>query len=87
MWHESSRKGGEPFSLAGNKRTSLSLRWQPERPTALQVEWEKLEDVTFPKAAEVRRPISHSHKHTQEGGNDGLPVALVLVRRCVSMTA
>lgn len=60
MWHDSSRKGGEPFSLARNKCTSLSLGLQLERPPALQLEWEKWEDVTFPKAAEVRWPISHT---------------------------
>lgn len=80
-------RAGSHFHWQGTKRTSLSLGWQPERPPALQVQWEKREDVTFPKTAEVRRPISHSHTHTQEGGNDGLSVALVLVRRCVSVAA
>lgn len=61
MWHDLSRKGGEPFSLAGNKCASLSLGRQPERPSALQVELKKMRDVTFPKAAEVRWPISHPH--------------------------
>lgn len=60
MWHDSSRKGGDLLSLAGNKCTSLSLGLQPARPSALQVEWQKWEDVTFPKAAEVRWPISHN---------------------------
>lgn len=52
MWHDSSRKGGESFSLAGNKCTSLSRG--------------KWEDVTIPKAAEVRwavglaLPLTHS---------------------------
>lgn len=54
MWHDSSRKGGEQFSLAGNKCTSLSLGLQPAKPSALQMEWEKWEDVTFPEAAEVQ---------------------------------
>lgn len=96
MWHDSSRKGGEPFSLAGNRRTSLLSGLAAAQAAALEVEWEKREDATFPKAAEVRRPISHSHtharkhtrthRHRKEGGNDGLHVASVLVRRCVSMT-
>lgn len=39
MWHDLSRKGGEPFSLAGNKCASLSLGLQ--RPSAIQVELKK----------------------------------------------
>lgn len=57
MWHDSSRKGGEPFSLAGSKCTSLS---------ALQEELEKWKDVTFPNAAEVRWPISYTQIYSTE---------------------
>lgn len=48
-WQETN---AHPFLRACSRR---SLR-------ALRVEWEKWEDVTFPKAAEVRWPISH-HTH------------------------
>lgn len=84
MWHESSRKGGEPFSLAGNKCTSLSLGLQPERPSALQVELEKWEDVTFPKAAEIRRPISHTHVLFRQRMTDWLSVVWAVTERCIS---
>jgi len=40
MWHDSGRKGGEPFSLAGNKCTSLSLGPEPERPSLPRVKRE-----------------------------------------------
>lgn len=87
MWHESSRKGGEPFSLAGNKCTSLSLGLQPERPSALQVELEKWEDVTFPKAAEIRRPISHTHVLFRQRMNDWLSAVWAVIESCISATA
>lgn len=84
MWHDSSRKGGEPFSLAGNKCTSLSLGLQPEGTSLLWMQREKWGDVTFPERAEVRQPISLSHMVQKE--RDQLPVVLVLVKMCISTT-
>ena len=83
MWHDSSRKGGEPFSLAGNKCTSLSLGLQPERPSALQLEWEKLRGCNISKSSWGQMAyFSHTHTHTQTHTPHTLSIERARVINC-----